>query len=207
MAREPTWGSSARTRSLRTGARRFIVPAAWALRGARGGWGAPTRPGDPRPRRPDDHPRPRRPDDHSGPRRAFGSPRPRGRDDHCGPRRGHDHPRPGRAHDHPGPGRPEDHSGPGRFLRLQRGAGRLVGWGPGPRRTHDNAGPDRADDDPGPRSPDDRPSWRRPDHHTAARGRGAAPTPGSEWPDGAARPAGCWTRSRPPAAPTASSVT
>lgn len=84
VALAPTWGSFVRTRSLRTGARMFILPA--SLRGALRRRGGLMRPGDPGPWRPDNHPRPRGPDYNSGPRGAYGSPWPPGRYDHRGPR-------------------------------------------------------------------------------------------------------------------------
>lgn len=84
VALTPTWGSSARTRSLRTGARMFILPT--SLRGALRRRGGLIRPSDPGPWRPDNHPRPRCPDYNSGPRGVYGSPWPRGRYDHRGPR-------------------------------------------------------------------------------------------------------------------------
>lgn len=80
----PTWGSSARTRSLRTGARMFILPV--ALSGALRRRGGLIRPSDPGPWGPDNHPRPKSPDYNSGTRGAYGSPRPRGCYDHRGPR-------------------------------------------------------------------------------------------------------------------------
>lgn len=84
VALAPTWGSSARTRSLRTGARMFILSA--ALRGARSRRGGLMCPSNSGPWRPDNHPRPRCPDYNSGPRGAYGIPRPRGLYNHRGPR-------------------------------------------------------------------------------------------------------------------------
>lgn len=168
VAQAPTWGSSARTRSLRTGARRFISPA--TSRGDQGRRGGLTRPGDPW--RPDDHSRPSCTDYHSGPRATCGSPRPRGRYDHRGPRGRDDHPGPGCTHYHPGPGRPKDDPGAGRPLGRRMGARSPVPrrWGPGPGRPYNNSGPESADNDSGPRGSDDSAGWgRRPDHNRAGR--------------------------------------
>lgn len=181
----PTWGSSARTRSLRTGARRFILPAAW--RGAPRRRGGRIRPGDPHPRRPDDHPRPRRPNYNAGPRGADRGPRPRGRRGRCGPRGRGGHPGLRRPHDHPRPGRPEDDSRARRPLGRQSGAGSPVRGTPGARRPHDNSGPDTPHNHSRPRRPDDNSRGRRPHHNRPARGWGRPRRPG---PCGQGREAG-----------------
>lgn len=84
VALVPTWGSSARTRSLLTGAKMFILSA--ALRGSSGRRRGLIRPGSGDPWGPDDDPRPRGTDNHPGPGRACGIPRPLRRYNHRGPR-------------------------------------------------------------------------------------------------------------------------